>query len=62
MDQAEETKKRLREEIDALGQRADELERILANLDAEAKRKAEQDIDLYRLEANRLSERIREIH
>jgi hypothetical protein len=58
-DETEEKKKRIRDEINSLGQRADELERILPNLDSQEKRKAEQRITLFRLEADRLSERIR---
>jgi hypothetical protein len=47
------------DEIKQLRERADALERILPNLaDAEAKRKAEQLIELYRLHAEKLSEHI----
>ena len=60
-DTAEEKRKRIRDEISSLGQRADELERILPNLDPEGTRAAQLQINFYRLHANRLSERIRNI-
>lgn len=59
-DKAEEKKRRIRDEIMCLGQRVDELERILPNFGSEEKQKAKKRITLYRLQADRLSDRIRE--
>jgi len=51
---------RIREEIKAVSEHADSLERILTSVpDAETKRKIELLIESYRLHASRLSEHIR---
>jgi len=54
-------KEQIRQKIKEIGDQADILARILPDItNSEEKRKIEQVIEAYRLEANRLSERIRD--